>query len=137
MYSQEQVNIFIKEKTGVDKLKPNDDLLNDQRVCGDDFHELIDEYAKVFKVDMTSYLWYFHADEEGGWNSIGGTFFKPPYERVIHIPVTPALLLDIANKGRWDVQYPPHKLPKRRWDIFVNQVLFVSVVVWLLYSCLK
>ena len=137
MYSQEQIDSFIKEKTGIDKLKPGDDLLNDQGVCGDDFHELIDEYAKIFNVDMTGYLWYFHAGEEGGWNSIGGSFFKPPYERVIHIPVTPALLLESANKGRWDIQYPPHKLPKRRWDIIINQVLFVVVIAWALYSCLE
>ena len=136
MYSQEQIDSFIKEKTGIDKLMPGDDLLNDQGVCGDDFHELIDEYAKIFNVDMTGYLWYFHAGEEGGWNSIGGSFLKPPYERVIHIPVTPTLLLESANKGRWDIQYPPHKLPKRRWDIIINQVLFVVVIAWALYSCL-
>jgi hypothetical protein len=137
MYRQEQIDSFIKEKTGIDKLKPSDDLLNDQGVCGDDFHELIDEYAKVFNVDMAGYLWYFHADEEGGWNSIGGSFFKPPYQRVTHISVTPALLLEIANKGRWDIKYSPHKLPKRRWDIIINRVVFVVVVSWALYSCLR
>ena len=62
----------------------------DKGIHGDDFHELIDEYAKVFKVDMTGYLWYFHADEEG--NSFGGSIIKPPYDRVKRIPVTPALL---------------------------------------------
>ena len=137
MYSQEQIDNFIKEKAGIDELKPGDDLMNVHGVCGDDFHELMDEYAKLFNVDMAGYLWYFHADEEGGWNSIGGSFFRPPYERVTHIPVTPALLLDIANKGRWEIQYPPHKWPKRRWDIIINQVLFVVVIAWALYSCLK
>ena len=137
MYSQEEINNFIKEKAGIYELKPNDDLFNDQGVCGDDFHELIDEYAKTFKVDMAGYLWYFHTDEEGSWNSIGGAFFKPPNARVTHIPVTPALLLDKANKGIWDIHYPFHELPKKRWDVIINQVLLVVVLAWLLYSCLK
>ena len=135
MCSQNEIDNFIKEKTGIDELKPSDDLLNDQGVSGDDFHELIEEYAKAFNVDMTGYLWYFHADEEG--NNIGGIFFKPPYERVTHIPVTPAMLLDFANKGYWNVMYPPHKLPKRRRDIIFNQILFIIVIAFVLYSCLK
>jgi hypothetical protein len=53
MYTQEQIDSFIKEKTSIDKLKPSDDLLNEQGVGCDDLHELIDEYAKVFNVDMT------------------------------------------------------------------------------------
>ena len=111
--------------------------MNDQGVCGDDFHELIDEYAKLFNVDMRGYLWYRHAEEEGGWNSFRGSFFKPPNKRVTHIPVTPALLLEMANERHWDVQYPSHKLPKRRWDMIINQVFFVVVIAWALYSCLK
>lgn len=47
MYSQNKIDDFIKEKTGIDELKPTDDLLNDQGVGGDDFHELIDEYARL------------------------------------------------------------------------------------------
>jgi Protein of unknown function (DUF1493). len=137
MYSQEQINNFIKEKTGIDELKPGDDLMNDHGVCGDDFDELIDGYAKAFNVDISGYLWYFHTDEEGSWNSIGGSLFKPPNERVPHIPLTPALLLEMANKGYWDVQYPHHKLPKFRWDIIMNLVLLVSAIVYALYSCLK
>ena len=137
MYTQEQIDAFLIQNTGIDQLNPNDDLLNDQGVSGDDFHEMIDEYAKTFKVNMTGYLWYFHANEEGGWNSIGSAFFDPPYKRVSRIPITPALLLDIANKGHWDIQYPPHKLPRRRWDLLINQVLFAAVISWALYSCLK
>ncbi len=135
MYNQQQIDDFIKEKTGIDELQPTDDLLNNQGVGGDDFHELIEHYAKAFNVDMTTYLWYFHADEEG--QNIGGVFFKPPYERVEHIPVTPALLLEMANKGRWDVQYPTYKLPKYRWDIIITQILFALVFIFILYYWLK
>jgi hypothetical protein len=118
-------------------LKPGDGLHYDQGVGGDDFKELIDEYAKAFNVDMTLYLWHFHADEEGGWNSIGRSFIRPPYERMPHIPVTPVLLFKIANKGYWDVPYPPHKLPRQRWDITIDQIFFVIVIACALYSCLK
>lgn len=135
MYSQEEIDNFIKEKTGINRLMPSDDLLNDKGVCGDDFHELIDDYAKNFNVDMTGYRWFFHADEEG-WNIIGGFFFKP-HKMVTHIAVTPALLRYMANKGHWDMEYPPHNLPKQRWDIIINQVLFIIVLAWAIYSFLK
>jgi hypothetical protein len=137
MYTQEDIDNFIKQTSGGEVLKPNDDLMNDQGIGGDDFHELIDKYAKTFNVDMAGYLWYFHADEEGGLNSIGSSFFKPPYERVDHIPVTPEKLLDFANKGCWDMEYPPHKLPKRRWDLVINGILFIIFLGWALYSCFK
>jgi len=135
MFTQEQINDFIKEKAGSDELKPGDDLMYDQGVSGDDFDELITGYAETFHVDMTSYLWYFHTDEEG--NNMGGVFFKPPNERVPHIPVTPAMLLDFANKGHWDVHYPPHKMPKRRWDIIFNFILFAVITAWAIYSWVK
>jgi hypothetical protein len=51
---------------------------------------------------------------------------------VTHIPVTPALLLEMANERHWDVQYLSHKLPKRRWDMIINQVFFVVVIAWAL-----
>jgi hypothetical protein len=135
MYSQEQLDTFIKQKTGINQLKLTDDLCKEHGVGGDDFHKFIDAYANTFNVDMTGYLWYFHAGEEG--HNIGGIIFKPPYEKVTQIPVTPAMLLDFANKGYWDVFYPPHNLPKRRWDIIFNKVLIVLVIAFVFYSCLK
>jgi hypothetical protein len=137
MYQQDQINTFIEEQTGIFAIKQNDDLLDDHGICGDDFHELMDAYAKRFHVDMTAYLWYFHADEEGAGTSAGSAFFKPPYERVTRIPVTPALLRVMANKGRWELPYPPHRLPRRRWDFILNQVLILAALAWVLYSCLS
>jgi hypothetical protein len=121
---------FVKKRTGSEYITSDTDIFADGTV-GDNFHELIESYAKNYSVDMTNYLWYFHADEEGGWNSIGGLFFTPPYKKVQRIPVTPALLTDIATKGRWDIKYPQHKVPKRRYDILINKTLFMGVVIWL------
>jgi hypothetical protein len=97
MYALDDIIEFIKEQTAIKDVNPEDDLLNDLGCSGDDHHEFMAEYAKKHKVDMNSYLWYFHADEEG--QNIGSTFFKPPYERVKHIPITPLILLESANKG--------------------------------------
>ena len=62
---------------------------------------------------MTDYLWYFHADEEGH-SGIGQLFFKPPYEKVERIPVTPQMLADFIETKKWKVKYPEHDRPKSR-----------------------
>jgi len=135
MYALDDIIKFIKEQTAVNDVNPNDDLLTDLGCSGDDHHEFMAEYAKRYKVDMNYYLWYFHADEEG--QNIGGTFFKSPYVRVNHIPVTPRILLEFANKGKWAMNYPEHELPKRRYDILINQVLVFLVIAFIIYSCFK
>src|SRR5688572_10048311 len=104
-YSTEDIISFLIDQSGTDKIKPDSDMYEDIRMGGDDFQEMIEEYAKKFAVDMEGYLWYFHADEEG-WPGLGGIIFKPPYARVDRIPVTPLMLTDFANKGRWDMKYP-------------------------------
>ena len=135
MYSLDDIIEFIKEQTAAKKVSTNDDLLNDLGCSGDDHHELMEDYSKKFNVDMSTYLWYFHADEEG--QSFGSVFFKPPYTRVKHIPVTPQILLEFANKGKWDIKYPEHALPKRRHDILINKVIVGLFLVCLIYWLLK
>ena len=139
MYSFEEIKSFIVDKTGCEEneVTSNCDLMNDLGCSGDDFHELIDDYAKKYKVNMDNYLWYFHTDEEGHSNSIGRIFFKVPYERVKQIPVSPALLLESANEGRWLLTYPGHSLPKRRYDILINQIVIVLFIIFVIYKCAK
>lgn len=139
MYSMEEIVSFIENKTGATKeeIAADTDIFNDLGVCGDNFHEMMDEYSTRFHADLSGYLWYFHCDEEEGWNSIGGEFFKPPYSRVKRIPVTPAMLLHFANEGKWSLQYPEHKLPKHRYDIWINTILVLSLAVYLLYRLIK
>jgi hypothetical protein len=131
----EELVSFVKEFTAVDEVQSETDIFSDLRCTGDDFHELIENYAKKYPVDMSSYLWYFHSDEEG--QNFGGVFFRPPYERVKRIPVTPQMLADFVNEGRWKINYPSHKLPKLRIDILVNLVLFLVVLFFLIKSCIK
>lgn len=39
-------------------------LQDDLRMYGADVQEFMEEYAKTFGVDMSSYLWYFHTGDE-------------------------------------------------------------------------
>ena len=133
-YSEENILSFLTDLLGCEKITSQTDIFEDLGVVGIDFHEMMEKYAEKFNVDMTSYLWYFHSGEEG--LSIGREFFKSPYDRVNRIPVTPKMLTEFANKTYWDIAYPDHKLPKRRWDILINQGLAIGLFIWLLVKWL-
>lgn len=128
-YSEENIISFLTDLVGREKITALTDIFSDLGVVGDDFHEMIEEYSKKFSVDMTSYLWYFHSDEEG--QNFGACFFKTPNERVKRIPVTPKMLVDFANKGKWTIDYPEHTLPKRRYDLIINTVLVIGFFTFL------
>lgn len=138
-YSIEDIKHFIVDKTGCeyDEVRPDADIDNDLGCTGDDFIELISEYSIRFNVNMDSYLWYFHTYEEGHSNSIGHLFFKAPYERVKRIAVTPTVLLQSANAGMWTIVYPEHILPKRRYDILINQLIVALFIIFVVYKCAR
>ncbi len=125
-YSTNEIIDFLTELSGVNNIHSDSDIFGDIGMVGDDFHEMIEKYSKQFSVDLNGYLWYFHTKEEG--SSFGGHFFKPPNERVSRITVTPQMLTDFANKGKWDIEYPEHILPKIRYDIVINKILFYAVL---------
>ena len=102
--------------------------LQDLGVWGDDWHDLLGAFAQRFNVKMDGYRWYFHTRDEGVGN-IGGLFFPPPYRRVTQIPVTVGMLKDFARSGAWGVECPEHRIPARRYDVLINQILVV--IVWL------
>jgi hypothetical protein len=117
---------FVKENRGLKNITGNTDIFGNG-ITGDDFHELIEAFAKTYSVDMTNYLWYFHANEEGH-NLIGEIFFPPPYKRVKRIPITPSLLTEFANKGKWNMKYPKHQIPKKRYDLLINIILIIAFI---------
>jgi hypothetical protein len=129
---------LIKDHSGITEIIETSDIYS-LGISGDDFHELIEKYAKMYKVEMSNYIWYFHADEEG--NSIGGHFFAPPYERVERIPVTPMMLLQFANKGKWEISYPEHVIPSKRYDIIINRVIaacfLIIIIIWIIIKFIK
>lgn len=133
-YSEENIITFLKELLGRDQINSQTDIFLDLHVFGDDFHEMIEKYSKTFNVDMTSYLWYFHTYEEG--YNISASFFKAPNERVNRIAVTPKMLLDFANNGKWTIDYPEHTIPKRRYDLIINTVLILGILILFIISLL-
>lgn len=128
---------FLKDRTGAGNVSENTDIANDLGVDGDDYDELIREFSKKYNVDVSSCLWYFHWSEEGSWNSIGGTIFQSPDKRVEHIAVTPIMLSEFTKAGKWNIEYPDHKLPKWRYDIIINQILVIVFILFLLYKCVS
>ncbi|HEY9176630.1 MAG TPA: DUF1493 family protein [Flavipsychrobacter sp.] len=132
VFTIEEIIGFIEKRVCVDNIHPDDDLYKKHHVYGDDWFELIEAYANDFKVDCSNLLWYFHTCEEGRFNSPGKLFFKSPDEMVEYMPVTPAMLLDFANKGKWDIEYPSHEIPKTRKDTMTSQVVISILVVFML-----
>jgi hypothetical protein len=129
MYEYEDIYGFLVKRLGVKRAKLHEEIhVSDELGCdGDDFSELMDAYAKRFAVDISAYLWYFHQGEEISM-SLGASIFPPPNFRVERIPVTPRLLLESANAGRWLVEYPVHRMPRRRYDVLVDRVVALIVI---------
>lgn len=130
-YRLEEVLLFLQEHTGQGPVAPDADILADLGVFGEGFNRLVRAFSIRFQVDTTSYLWYFHTDEES--QTIGSLFFKPPYERVRRIPVTPLMLLHFAQEGHWAVHYPDHQIPSSRADFFINILVLIGILFLLLY----
>ncbi len=118
---------FIEDYTGVYPKNPNVDIYEELGIIGNDFHELIENYSENYKVDMSGYLWYFHADEELFMN-IGALFYKTPDQFVERIPVTPQILANCIETKKWDIKYPEHSIPKTRRDIkFSMRCLYICL----------
>ncbi len=122
---------FVENQTGSESALPDSDITDDLGVDGDDFFDLVKAFSEHFNVDISTCLWYFHCAEEGSFNNIGSCFFRSPEQRVKHIPVTPLMLFEFANRGKWDIDYPEHKLPKRRYDLVINQVLVGGFIIYI------
>jgi len=134
-----EIRNFLEDYSDVYADNPEIDIFKDMGVAGDDFHEMIENYSKDYQIDMSDYLWYFHANEEG--QSIGGLFFKPPYKRVQRIPVTPQMLADFIVTKKWKIEYPAHVIPKKRIDLIINKILLMILVfglgIWVLLQILN
>jgi hypothetical protein len=76
-------------------------------------------YATRFGVNIASYKWWFHHRDDG--------VFAMPLVAVdrqgneLHIPLAAGMLADFAGRGRWEVDYPPHRLALRSawWAVVV------------------
>ncbi|MFT3998285.1 MAG: DUF1493 family protein [Asticcacaulis sp.] len=116
------------------EIDPEADLLEELEIWGDDVHALLADFARRYDVDMSGYLGYFHTGEEGG--GIGNLFVKTPHDRVPYIPITLSLLQEAARLKRWPIDYPPHTLPRYRWDTIITWLFTGGLLLWLISGLL-
>lgn len=137
MINIEEIYQFLSEEIGVskEKFQESTDIYDEFGMDGDDCFGFEEYFAEKFDVNMSDFRWYFHHGEEGILN-IGALFFKPPYNRVPRIPVTPKVLQESAIQGLWVMDYPAQTIPKKRYDLAINKLTiltFAAVVlgIWL------
>ncbi|WP_188315868.1 DUF1493 family protein [Chitinophaga agrisoli] len=131
MHTLSQILKFVKDQTGADEVLENSDINRDLGCDGDDFDELISKFAREYNVDTSSCLWYFHCTEEA---NIIWSISNSPDKYVTHIPVTPLMLLEFAQKGKWDLQYPEHTVPTRRYIFIPMLLLAASLLTFAIYQ---
>lgn len=137
MITIEEIVDFTKDCLKEDNIFPDTDIFS-LGVCGDDMDEFLESYHKKYNVNFDNYLWYFHNEEEISNNfSIGKIFFKPPYDSVERIPITPEILTKFANTKVWEIDYPEHQLPKYRYDVLIDQIIFGGLALIILYFSFK
>ncbi|RLZ06401.1 DUF1493 family protein [Faecalibacter macacae] len=137
MHKIEDIILFIKKETSSSiEVHPDTDLEKDIRITGDDISDFLNKYSLEFNVNMKNYLWYFHQHEEI-YGGIGALLFKTPNDRVKHIGITPKILLESANEGYWNVNYPEHNLPKFRYDVITNFIIAILIIIFFVFIMYK
>ena len=137
MITIEEIVDFTKDFLKEDNIFPDTDIFS-LGIYGDDMDEFLGSYHKKYNVNFDNYLWYFHNEEEISNNfSIGKIFFKPPYHSVERIPITPEILTKFANTKVWEIDYPEHQLPKYRYDVLIDQIIFGGLALIIIYISLK
>jgi hypothetical protein len=76
-------------------------------------------YAMSFGVNISSYKWWFHHRDDGA--------FAMPLVAVdwdgreLHMPLSAEALAGFVERGRWDIEYPTHRLALRSagWAVTV------------------
>ena len=129
MILEQEIINFIEKEFWESNLNSNSDVFAEVGVSGDDCDDLMVTYQKKYQVDMSECLWYFHHEEEGSWNTIGGSFFQRPNERVKRIPNKTKMLTEFANSKKWNVDYPEHNLPKYRYDIIISWSFIILLII--------
>ncbi len=137
MITIEEIVDFTKDFLKEDNIFPDTDIFS-LGIYGDDMDEFLGSYHKKYNVNFDNYLWYFHNEEEISSNiSIGKIFFKRPYDSVERIPITPEILTKFANTKVWEIDYPEHQLPKYRYDVLIDQIIFGGLALTIIYFSLK
>jgi len=139
MILEQEIINFIEKEFWESKLTSDSDVFSVVGIDGDDCDEFLQKYSEKYSVNMNDFLWYFHYQDEASLTSfnIGGSLFKSPNQSVTMIPITPKMLSEFANSKKWSVDYPEHNLPKYRYDLILNSILFILFICWLIYYLIK
>lgn len=115
-------------------LNSDSNVFSQVGIDGDDCDDFLHEYSEKYGVDMSEFLWYFHYEEEASLTfNFGSQFFKTPHQRVPEIPITPKMLAEFATTKKWEINYPEHKLPKHRYDMYINWIFILTCVSFAIY----
>jgi hypothetical protein len=131
-YTIENIIDFLKEQSLEDEINAQTNVCDDIGMSGDDFDEMMTAFAEKFSVDMASYLWYFHSEEEGSWTTL--SLFPRANEQVKRIPLTPTILTDFANLGKWDMVYPEHKVTLTEYNDYFTLSIFIILIGVIIYQ---
>ena len=124
------ITVFLAPKLGVPvaRIEADSDICDDLGCDGDDFGEMMRDFATKFQVNLNGYQWHFHSGPEGSsLFALFGLFSRS----VPHIPVTPLILADAANSGRWMLAYPEvDDVRDLRLQTFLTAFVIVAIVVF-------
>ncbi|MEX1202227.1 MAG: DUF1493 family protein [Ferruginibacter sp.] len=113
------------------------DIIYDLNCVNLSLDEFIAAYRMKFDVNMEDYRWYFHTNVvSGDTSTIGKILFKTPPNAVKHIPITPKVLWESANQGKWLIWYPEHTVPRRRFDAYIQLSILFIFIIAVLYTCM-
>jgi hypothetical protein len=103
---QESVARLVARQSGVprERITPATRLREDLHLDGDDVHEIVEEVAATFGVNLANYRGYHHADPEG-CNPFG-LLFPPWWTHKTRVPIRLADLAEAARTGAWAIEYP-------------------------------
>ena len=106
---EQRVREFVRKQLGFKRKEIPDsfDVVDDASIYGDDVWELVEDFSKEFRVQVTDFRWYHHTGPEG-CNPLW-ILFPPWWARKTHVPIRIIDLIESARSGMWTVQYPENE----------------------------
>ena len=104
------------------------DLLGSAGLDGKAASRFLRIYAMRFRVDLRGYRWWFHHRDHGVLAMPLVALDQDGNE--IRIPLSAEMLAGFAERGRWEVDYPPHRLGLRSawWAVLVFGIVGLVLV---------
>ena len=138
-YTIADIQEFISTQLGCDLglVTTDADIVYDLGCVDFALDEFIAAYRSKFGVNMEDYRWYFHTNVvSGDTSALGKMLFKPAPNAVKHIPITAKILWESAINGKWNIWYPEHTVPRRRFDAYIQASIIFIFIVAILYTCM-